>query len=162
MTTTLDIVAKPGTPQLQMQREFDATPELLFRAYTEPELLAQWLGPRRLEMIIDHFDARHGGTWRFIHKDADGAEYGFHGVFHGTPTVEAGIVQTWEFEGAPGHVQLGTVTFERRGSKTVVHTNSVYQSVEARDAEIASGMEGGMTEGHERLDELLARLVAAS
>lgn len=91
-------------------------------------------------MTVDHLDARHGGTWRFVHRDGDGSEYGFHGVFHGTPSLEAGIVQTWEFEGAPGHVKLGTITFEERGGRTLVHLNSVHQSVEARDAEVQSGM----------------------
>ena len=99
------IIAKPGMPQIEITREFDAPRELLFRAHTDPKLLVQWLGPRRLTMTIDRFDARDGGTWRYTHRDTDGTEYGFHGVFHGTPSVD-GIVQTFEFEGAPGHVSL--------------------------------------------------------
>lgn len=152
------IIAEPGMPQIVITREFDAPPELVFRAHTEPELLKRWLGPRHVTMEVDHLDARHGGTWRFVHRDTDGAEYGFRGVFHGTPSVEAGIVQTWEFEGAPGHVDLETATFEARGSRTLLRVSAVYQSVEARDAMVESGMETGVNEGYERLDELLAAL----
>jgi uncharacterized protein YndB with AHSA1/START domain len=153
------IIAEPGMPQVVITREFDAPRELLFRAYTEPELLAQWLGPRRLTMTVERLDPRDGGTWRYIHHDADGSEYGFHGVFHGTPSPD-GIVQTFEFEGAPGHVSLETLTFEERDGKTLVRINDVFQSVEDRDAMIQSGMETGVNEGYERLDELLARLAA--
>jgi uncharacterized protein YndB with AHSA1/START domain len=108
-------------------------------------------------MRVDRFELRDGGTWRYTHRDADGAEFGFHGVFHGTPSPE-GILQTFEFEGAPGHVSLDSLTFEERGARTLVRIHSVHQSVEARDAMIQSGMEGGLNEGYERLDELIARL----
>lgn len=155
-----EIIAEPGMPQVVITREFAAPRELLFRAYTDPELLAQWLGPRRLTMSVDEFDVRHGGRWRYIHRDSDGSEYGFHGVFHGTPSAEDGIIQTFEFEGMAGHVTLTTVTFEERGSKTLVRSNDVYQSVEDRDAMMESGMDEGVNEGNERLDELLARLVS--
>jgi len=155
------ISAEPGLPQIVITREFDAPRELVYRAYTDPELLVQWLGPRRLTMTIERYDVRDGGVWRYTHRDADGAEYGFHGVFHGTPSPEDGIVQTFEFEGAPGHVSLETLTFEERGGKTLVRTNDVFQSIEDRDAAIQSGMETGVNEGYERLDELLARLAPA-
>src|SRR5205807_1268215 len=110
------ITAEPGVPQIVITREFAAPRELLFRAYTDPELLVQWLGPRALTMTVDHFDARHGGTWRYTHRDAGGNEYGFHGVFHGTPSVD-GIVQTSEFEGAPGHISLETLVFEEHSGR---------------------------------------------
>jgi uncharacterized protein YndB with AHSA1/START domain len=152
------IIAEPGMPQIVITREFDAPRELLYRAYTDPELLVQWLGPRRMTMTVDRYDIRDGGSWRYIHRDADGNQYGFHGVFHGAPSPENGIVQTFEFEGAPGHVSLETLTLEERGGKTLVRTNDVFQSVEDRDAAIASGMEEGINESMERLDELLARL----
>jgi len=154
-----EIIAPAGVPQILINREFDAPRELLFRAFTDPELLVQWLGPRRLTMRIDRYEVRDGGTWRYVHKEEDGTEYGFHGVFHGTPSLD-GIVQTFEFEGAPGHVSLESLTFEAQGSRTVVHQNAVYQSVAARDAMIESGMESGLNEGFARLDELLAALVA--
>ena len=97
------LTAEPGIPQIVMTREFDAAPELLLRAYTEPELIEQWWGPRKFATIVDRFDLRHGGEWRFLNRDDDGTEYGFHGVFHGVPSVDGGVVQTWEYEGAPGH-----------------------------------------------------------
>jgi uncharacterized protein YndB with AHSA1/START domain len=152
------ITAEPGTPFLQITREFDAPKELVFRAYTEPDLLVQWLGPRGVQMRVDRYEVRDGGTWRYIHADDAGNEYGFHGVFHGQPSVEAGIVQTFEFEGAPGHVMLEWMTFEERDGKTLLIGNSVAQSVEDRDAMVASGMESGVVEGYERLDDLLSRL----
>ena len=155
--TTTQIIAEPGVPQIVITREFDAPRELLFRAHVDPELLVQWLGPRRLTMTVDHLDARDGGTWRFIHREADGTEYAFHGVFHGTPSPD-GIVRTFEFEGTPGHVSLETLTFEEHGGRTLLRANAVYQSVEDRDAMIQSGMEEGVNDGMERLAELVARL----
>jgi uncharacterized protein YndB with AHSA1/START domain len=154
------IVAEPGVPQIVISRELDAPRELVFRAHTDPELLAQWLGPRRLTMIVDRYEVRDGGTWRFVHRDAEGNEFGFHGVFHGRPSPDC-TVRTFEYEGAPGHVSLETLTLEEHGGKTVARTNAVFQSVEDRDAMIESGMESGMNEGFERLDELLARLSRA-
>jgi uncharacterized protein YndB with AHSA1/START domain len=152
------IIAEPGQPQIEITREFDAPKELLFRAHTEPDLLTQWLGPRRLTMIMDRFDARDGGLWRYIHRDTDGSEYGFHGVFHGTPSPD-GIVQTFEYEGWPGHVSLETLTFEGLdGGRTRLRNNSVFQSVADRDAMSESGMESGVNEGYEQLDELIARM----
>ncbi|HET7677021.1 MAG TPA: SRPBCC family protein [Candidatus Limnocylindrales bacterium] len=156
---TTRITAEPGLPYVDMEREFDAPPELLLRAYTEPELLVQWLGPRRLTMRVEQLEARHGGAYRYVHTDTDGTEYGFHGVFHGTPSVE-GITQTFEYEGTPGHVSLDSLTFEEREGRTLVRSHSVFQSVEDRDAMVEAGMERGVREGNERLDELLARLTA--
>ena len=152
------VTAEPGTPYVDTSREFDAPRELLFRAWTDPELLVQWLGPRRLKMVIDRYDVRDGGAWRYIHRDTDGTEYGFHGVFHGTPSLD-NMVQTFEFEGAPGHVSLDSLVFEEHDGRTVVRSHTVFQSVQDRDAMVESGMESGMSEGYERLEELLARLV---
>ena len=160
ITAQTQIHAEPGVPQIVITREFDAPRELLFRAYTDPELLAHWLGPRRLMAVFDQYELRDGGIWRFIHRDAEGNEFGFHGVFHGTPSPD-GIVRTFEYEGAPGHVSLETLTFEERGGRTLVRTNAVFQSVVARDATIESGMESGVREGYERLEELLDRLAQA-
>jgi len=98
--TTTTITAEPGVPYIEISREFDAPRDLLFRAHTDPDLLVQWLGPRRLTMTIDRLEPRDGGTWRYTHRDADGTEYGFHGVYHGTPSPD-GIVQTFEFGATP-------------------------------------------------------------
>lgn len=155
---TTKITAEPGVPYIDMTREFDAPRDLLFRAHTDPELLVQWLGPSRLIMEVERYEVRDGGTWRYTHRDDDGNVYGFHGVFHGTPTPDC-IVQTFEFEGAPGHVSLDSLTLEERDGRTVVRVHSVHQSVEGRDAMVAAGMESGIVDGYQRLDELLARLV---
>jgi uncharacterized protein YndB with AHSA1/START domain len=154
------ITAEPGIPQITITREFDAPRELVFRAHTDPQLLVQWLGPRDLTMTIDRYEARDGGTWRYVHVDAQGNEYGFHGVFHGIPSPDA-IVQTFEFEGVPGHVKLDTVTLEQEGSsRTLMRTVSSFQSVEDRDGMVAADMERGVRDSADRLEELLARLQA--
>lgn len=154
------ITAEPGMPLITITREFDAPRDLVFRAYTDPALLVQWLGPRDLTLTVDRYEVRDGGRWRYIHADADGNAYGFHGVFHGDPSPEV-IVQTFEFEGAPGHVKLDTTTLERRGGKTLVRTVSAFPSVDDRDAMITSGMERGTRDSDERLAELLATLQAS-
>ena len=151
---TTRITAEPGMPFIDIEREFDAPRELVFRAHTDPELLVRWLGPRRLTMVVDRLDVRDGGSWRYVHRDADGTEHGFRGVFHGEPSVD-GILQTWEFEGFPGHVSLERLTLEEHDGRTTLRIHAAYQSVEDRDGLIASGMEGGVNEGYERLDELL-------
>jgi uncharacterized protein YndB with AHSA1/START domain len=154
------IVAEPGIPQIVISREFDAPRDLLFRAFTDPDLYVQWLGPRSLTMTIDRFEVRDGGGWRYINRDADGNEYAFHGLFHGTPSPD-GIVQTFEFEGAPGQVALQMVSFEEHGGKTLLRQNAVFLSVENRDSMIRSGMEYGVNDSMERLEELMARLARA-
>jgi uncharacterized protein YndB with AHSA1/START domain len=155
-----DITAEPGISLILISREFDAPRDLVFRAYADPELLVQWLGPRDLTMTVDEYDVRDGGKWRYISKDAQGNEYGFHGVFHGTPSPD-GIVQTFEFEGTPGHISLDTFTLEEQDGKTLMRSVSSFQSVEDRDAMVASGMERGVYDSYERLTELLARLQAS-
>ena len=156
--STTQIDAPAGVPFIDITREFDAPRDLVFRAYTEPELLVQWLGPRKYKMTLERWDVRDGGTWRFIHSDDQGNAWGFHGVFHGEQTPD-GMLQTFEFEGAPGHVSLDKLVLEDLGNgRTAVRMHSVYQSVEARDAMVESGMEEGMNDGFDRLDELLARL----
>jgi len=157
--TELKVTAEPGVPQVFTERTFDAPRELVFRAFIEPDLLVRWLGPRQYTMTIDRFDARDGGSYRYVHSDDAGNAFGFHGVFHGAPSPD-GFVQTFEFEGAPGHVSMDTLTLEERDGKTTVRTNSLFQSVEARDAMVQSGMAEGMNDGYDRLEELLATLVA--
>ncbi len=155
------ITAEPGLPLIEITREFDAPRELLFRAFTDPELIVQWLGPRRLGMEIETFEVEDGGRWRFVHREEDGTEHWFHGVFHGTPSPDA-IVRTFEYEGAPGHVSLETATFEEQDGKTLLRERSAFLSVEARDGMVASGMEYGVKESMERLEELLAKLTPVS
>src|SRR6185503_2040069 len=123
MSNKTTVTAEDGKQELFITREFDAPRELLFRAHTDPELFVQWLGPRELTMTIDRLDVRNGGTWRYVSRDAAGNEYGFHGVYHGTPSPD-GIVQTFEFEGTAGHISLGTVTFEECDGRTLLRQNT--------------------------------------
>ena len=155
---TTRITAPSGLPFIDFEREFDATPDLLFRAHSEPDLIAQWLGPKKYEIEIDEYDVRDGGRYRYVHRDDQGNVWGFHGVFHGAQSVD-GMVQTFEFEGAPGHVSLDSLRFEALdGGRSRLVGRSVFQSLEARDAMVESGMEGGLNEGYERLDDLVGRL----
>ena len=151
------ITAEPGVPQIIVEREFDAPRDLVFRAYTDPELVVQWLGPREMTMRIEEYDVRDGGKWRYISTDPDGNEYGFHGFFHGTPSPD-GTVQTFEFEGMPGHVALETLTLVERDGRTLSRRVSSFQSVQDRDGMIESGMEHGVHDSDERLSELLATM----
>jgi uncharacterized protein YndB with AHSA1/START domain len=151
------IDAPAGVPFIDVTREFEAPRDLVFRAYSDPDLLVQWMGPRKYKITLEAWEPRDGGTWRYIHSDDAGNSWGFHGVFHGEQTPD-GMLQTFEFDGWPGHVSLEKLTFEERDGKTVVRTHSVYQTVEARDGMIESGMEEGMNDGFERLDELLTKL----
>ena len=160
MTTTstheTQIIADPDVPLVRIVREFDATREQVFRAHTDPELIVQWLGPRDLTMTVDHYDCRTGGSYRYVHK-RDGEEYGFNGTFHEVRPSEL-IVQTFSFEGFPDSVALERLMIEDIGDgRTRLTATSLVDSFEGRDAFLASGMETGVREGYERLDELLAR-----
>lgn len=159
MTTRIhetEITSDPKVPLVRIVREFDAPREKVFRAHTDPDLVVQWLGPRRHEMRIDRYDCRTGGSYRYLHV-SDGNEFGFYGSLHEVRPSEV-IVQTFTFEGVPDSVALGRAVFEDLGDgRTRLITTSLVDSFEARDAFVASGMEGGVREGYERLDELLAR-----
>ncbi len=160
MTTTsahdTEIIADPNVPLVRIIREFNAPPDKVFRAHTDPELLAQWLGPRGVEMHIEHYDCRTGGSYRYVHL-SDGNEYGFRGCFHEVRPSEL-IVQTFTFEGMPDGVALEKLVLEDLGEgRTRLTATSLVDSFEGRDGFLASGMEVGVREGYERLDEVLAR-----
>jgi uncharacterized protein YndB with AHSA1/START domain len=159
MTTTTnetEIAADPRVPLVRITRTFNAPPAKVFRAHTDPELLVQWLGPRNLEMRVDRFDCRTGGSYRYIHV-RDDFEAAFHGCFHEVRPSEM-IVQTFTYEGVPDGVALERLVFEDLGDgRTRLVATSLVDSFEDRDAFLASGMEVGVREGYERLDELLAR-----
>jgi uncharacterized protein YndB with AHSA1/START domain len=155
------IIAEPGKQELFITREFDAPRELVFKAHTDPQLYVQWLGPHGYEMVLETFEPHSGGGYRYIHRNKDGNEFGFHGVFH--EISEELMIQTFEFEGLPerGHVILDTMRLDTLpGNRTRVTIQSVYQSVADRDGMVQSGMERGVTEGYERLDEVLAGQLA--
>ncbi len=149
------INAPAGTPFVEVTREFEATPAQLFKVSTDPALVSQWLGPRGLEMTVERYDVRPGGTYRYIHRDESG-EYAFRGVFH---TVEQDklIIQTFEWEGAPGEVSLDKATYEATETGARLHQFSTFPSVETRDAFVESGMEIGIREAMDRLAELVAK-----
>ena len=150
-----EIAVDPDVPLVRITREFDAPPEQVYRAHTDPDLLVQWLGPRNVEMKIDYFDCRTGGSYRYIHV-SDGEEYGFNGCFHELRPAEL-IVQTFAFEGFPDGVALERLVLEDLGNgRTRLVATSLVDSFEGRDAFVASGMDVGVREGYERLDELLA------
>lgn len=156
-----EIVVEPGKLEIVVTMTFNAPRELVFKAYVDPALIPQWWGPRYLTTEIDSLDARPGGRWRFVQRDPDNNEYAFHGVFHEVSAPDR-IVQTFEFEGMPGHVSLDTAVFEDLGGgKTRVVSQSVFQSLEARDGMAASGMEIGINEGYDRMNELMAALQVA-
>jgi uncharacterized protein YndB with AHSA1/START domain len=155
-THETEIVADPAVPLIRITREFDATPAQVFRAHTDPELVQQWLAPKRHEMRIDHFDCRTGGSYRYLHI-SDGEEHGFNGCFHLVKPAEV-IIQTFTWEGMPEDVALERLTFEDLGDgRTRLVSTSLCDSFEGRDAVLSSGMEDGLRECYEALDDLLAR-----
>lgn len=154
-----EYVIEPGSYEIRMTRVFDAPRELVFKAYTDPKLFAQWWGPREYTNRIDKFEARRGGEWRIVQSDNSGHEFAFRGVHHDVVAPER-TVATFEFEGVPGHVLMQTATFEPLGDKTRVVQQAVFQSVADRDGMIASGMQRGSDDSMDRLAELLERMQA--
>lgn len=153
--TQIDI--DPTVPLVRITREFDAAVAKVFRAHTDADLFVQWNGPHDTVMRVDHHDCRTGGSYRYTHTTSNGFVAGFHGSFHEVRPDEL-IVQTFSFEGVPDGVALERLTFEDLGSgRTRLVATSLVDSFEDRDAFVASGMEHGVIEGYERLDDVLAR-----
>jgi len=151
--TTIEV--DPNLPTIRTVREFDATPDKVYRAFTDPELVAKWLGPREYPVKIDAWDARTGGNYRYSGKNAGQDEPGFYGSFHELRENER-IVQTFSYDGIPDGVCLETMTFtELPGGRTQLVSLSVLDSIEGRDGLVASGMETGVVEGYDQLDGLL-------
>lgn len=148
------IEAVPDLPVIRITRDFDATPEQLVRAHTDPDLFARWVGPDDMEVRIDRWDGATGGSYRFGNF-RNGEEYWFYGSFH--YVGDDRLVQTFTWEGMPEGVSLETMTFEDLGGgRTRLVSTSVVDSFEARDGMLASGMEVGINDGHAKLDALLA------
>jgi uncharacterized protein YndB with AHSA1/START domain len=152
-----EYVIEPGKQEITITRVFEASRELVFKAFTDPKVVAQWFGPREYTTTIDKMEARPGGLWRFVQRDQNGNEFAFHGVHHDIVAPER-IVATFEFEGVPGHVLLQTVTFEPLGGKTRMVEQLVYQSVADRDGMVAAGMQRGSDDSMDRLAELLVNM----
>ncbi len=148
---------EPGKHAITITRLFDAPRELVYKAFTDPQLLPQWWGPRRYTTTVDKMEVRRGGIWRYIQRDSAGNEYAFHGVYHDAIAPER-LVYTFEWEGMPGHISLETVTLADQSGKTLVTDLTVFQSVEDRDGMYQSGMKEGATESMDRVAELLVRV----
>jgi len=152
----LEIIADPDKPTIVTRRELAAPRALVFDAFTKPELIMRWLGPRAFTWVKCESDLRVGGRYRWVHRAPDGQEYGFSGEF--TEIDRPGrLVRTYVFDPFPEAVALETLTLEEREGRTVATTLTVHKTIEARNGHISGGqMEKGMTEGYARLDELLA------
>jgi uncharacterized protein YndB with AHSA1/START domain len=150
-------VTTRGDREIVITRQFDAPPALVYKAMTDPQLIPRWWGPRRFATIVDTLDPRPGGRWRFINRDQDGTEFGFNGEFRELDPPRR-IVQTFEFEGMPGHISVETATLTEQDGGTLLTVVSVFDSPQDRDGMLQSGMEEGASETYERLDEILAEL----
>ena len=153
------ITTEPNMKEIFIEKEFNFDRSLVFKAFTDPELYAQWIGPNNLTTKIERFEPRTAGSYRFVQSDKEGHEFGFHGVYHEVLSPER-IISTMEYEGLPekGHVEFDTTKFEALpGGRTRLTIQETYQSVEDKEEMLKSGMEHGITEGFERLEELLSR-----
>lgn len=156
MSNALKVTVPEGLPFIDFEREFDFPLADVFRAHKDPVLVAQWLGPRGYAVEIDHYDFRSGGSYLYRHTGPDGASYAFSGIFH-TVRENDFAVQTFEFDGYPDVVSIEFMTFEELGEgRCRLLGHAVYPTQEARDGMAQSGMESGMSEGYERLEELLS------
>jgi uncharacterized protein YndB with AHSA1/START domain len=149
-------VTTRGDREIVTERIFDADRERVFAAFTDPGLIPRWWGPRSVTTRVDTMDVRPGGSWRFVCSDPDG-DQAFRGVFREIDAPER-VVQTFEWEGMPGHIAVETATFEDLGDgRTKVTGVSLFHTTEERDGMLASGMEDGLSESYEQLAELLAQ-----
>ena len=159
-TNALTLSIPEGVPFIDYEREFDFPVADVFRAHKDPDLVARWLGPRGMEIEIEQFDFRTGGSYRYAHSDESGT-YRFAGVFH-TVRDDDFVVQTFEYLGFPDVVSIETLTFvDLGGGRCKLVGHAVYPSMEARDGMAESGMETGLTEGYDQLEEALAQESAA-
>jgi uncharacterized protein YndB with AHSA1/START domain len=149
-------IAEPGKQEIVLTQLFPASRDLVFKLYTDPALIPQWWGSKRLTTTVDKMDVRAGGLWRFVQQDAQGEQYAFHGVYHEVARP-ARLVFTFEYEGEPGNVILETVVFMEQDRRTKLVDTSVFQTVEARDGMLKEGMEAGATESMDRLMALLPK-----
>lgn len=159
MSYQTQIIAEAGKQELFMIREFDAPKELVYRAFTEPELMMQWLGNGDSALQVDVYENKNGGRWRFINRSAKG-DVVLHGVMHEVLPNER-LVRTFEMVGLSegGHVSLEVAIFESIGTdQTKLTLHSIFRSVADRDGMIKAGVEHGAKEHHRRLDELFKKI----
>ena len=152
------VIDNDGTHGVTIVRDFDHPVDAVYRAMTDPDLIGRWMGPHGYDTVDLTNDARHAGTWTLVHQGPDGDQYAFRGVFHGDPTP-ALTVRTFEWLGLPGHVSLETLRIDDLGDgRCRVHNDSVFLTTEDRDGMREQGMDQGVREGFERLDEVLESL----
>lgn len=145
----------PGDREVRVERVFDAPRERVWKAFTDPRLLAQWWGRGNKVDVVRH-ELQKGGRWRFV-EHADGQEHGFEGRFREVEPMER-ISMTFEWDGMPGYVVIDTTEFEDiGGGRTRVITRSQFFSAEERDGMMQYGMEQGLNQSYAALDRLLAR-----
>ncbi|MCY0998656.1 SRPBCC family protein [Myxococcus sp. MISCRS1] len=149
------LVTQPTDREIRVERIFDAKRERVWKAMTDPKQVAQWWG-RGNKLVVERLEVERGGHWRFV-EHADGQEHGFEGRFREVTPVER-LVQTFEWDGMPGHVILNTTTLEDLGDgRTKVVAVSFFFTTEERDGMAASGMADGLNQSYRALDALLAR-----
>jgi uncharacterized protein YndB with AHSA1/START domain len=155
-TTTL---TTPSARETVITHEFNAPRKLVYEVLTTPEHVKHWYGPRAMTLVSCEMDVRVGGSWRFVVRAPDNSVHAFSGEYREIVPLEK-IVNTERYEPMAAHEYLATLTLEDRGGKTFLRNVLSYQSQQDRDGHINSGMEPGMRETYQRLDELLAALVA--
>jgi len=151
-----ELTIEPGKHNLVITRVFDAPRDLVFKTVTDSSLIPQWWGQSNLTTTVEKMEVKTGGVWRYVQRDPAGNEFAFNGVYHAVVPPEL-LIYTFEFEGMPNHVMLETVTFEEQDGKTRMIDTPVFQTVEDRDAALASGMEQGASESTDRFAEVLAK-----
>jgi uncharacterized protein YndB with AHSA1/START domain len=148
-------VSTPSEREIHVERIFDAPRDLVFATMTDPELVPEWWGPHGTTTVVEQMEPRTGGLWRFSTEDCDGNRTAFRGVYREVSPPDR-LVQTFEWEGLPGHVAVETSTFEDLGGQTRLVNVTIFHTAEERDGMLQSGMERGMNETFERFDALLA------
>jgi uncharacterized protein YndB with AHSA1/START domain len=151
-------VTLPADEEILITREFDAPRDLVYRAWTTPELVRRWWSGRRGEMTVVEMDVRVGGAWRYVMIASGGHEVGFHGEYREIVPDER-LVWTEVYEGAPdGEPALVTATFSEQDGRTTLSLLTEVESRSVRDMIIETGMEVGVQEQMEILDEILREL----
>jgi uncharacterized protein YndB with AHSA1/START domain len=153
-------VTTPSDREMLTERVFNAPRDLVFKALTDPELIPEWWGLRSTTTIVDRMDVKPGGAWRFVQRNPDGTETGFRGTYREVEPPKR-VVQTFEWEGMPGHVCVEIMTLEDLGDRTKLVNRTLFHTTEERDGMLASGAAEGAEESYGRLDELLERLGSA-
>ena len=152
-----NIVVEPGKQEIVVTHLFDVSREKLFKAMNDPKLIPDWWGPDYLTTTVEKWEAKPGGSWRFVQQGASGDQHAFHGVIHDFTAPERTVL-TFEYEGEPGHVVLQTITMEDVNGRTLLREHSVFQSVEDRDGMVQAGMEVGINASMERLGKIVAAM----